>query len=242
MIKAVIFDMDGVIVDSEPIMDIVLIQFFDEMNIEFDKNIVKDFRGGSSEAFWGELKRIYSLPGPVEYYVDERLKRTIEYYRKHGIKLIDNVINLIEEFKNLDLKIALATSAAHERTQVTLDLLNLEKYFDVVVTSRFIKNAKPDPEIFLYASNSLNILPDSCMVIEDSGNGIAAAKKAGMFCVGFDQYGDQDLSKADIVVQDFKENSRKNIFEFFGLNMSLLPQRGSPKESFGPSERSSDNF
>ena len=157
MIKAVIFDMDGVIVDSEPIMDIVLIQFFDEMNIEFDKNIAKNFRGGSSEAFWRELKRIYSLPGSVDYYVNERLKRTIEYYRKHGIKLIENVINLIEEFKNLDLKIALATSAAHERMQVTLDM-----------------------------------------------------------------YGDQDLSKADIVVQDFKENSRKNIFEFFGLNMSLL--------------------
>ncbi len=229
MIKAVIFDMDGVIVDSEPIMDIVLIQFFDEMNTEFDKNIAKDFRGGSSEAFWGELKRIYSLPESVNYYVNERLKRTIEYYKNNGVKLIDNVIDLIEEFKSINLKIALATSAAHERMQVTLDILNLEKYFDILVSSRFIKNAKPDPEIFLYACNSLNILPDSCVVIEDSGNGIAAAKKAGMFCVGFDMYGDQDLSGADIVVQDFKENSRKNIFEFFGLDISLLPQGGSFK-------------
>lgn len=227
MIKAVIFDMDGVIVDSEPIMDIVLIQFFDEMNIEFDKNIAKDFRGSSSEAFWGELKRIYSLPEPVDYYVNERLKRTIEYYKNNGIKLIDNVSDLIEEFKTLNLKIALATSAAHERMQVTPDILNLEKYFDVLVSSRFIKNAKPDPEIFLYASNSLNVLPDSCMVIEDSENGIAAAKKAGMFCVGFDQYGDQILSKADLVVKDFKEISRDNIFEFFGLNISLLPRGGS---------------
>ncbi len=222
MIKAVIFDMDGVIVDSEPIMDIVLIQFFNEMNIEFDKNIAKDFRGGSSEAFWAELKNIYSLSDSVDYYVTERLKRTIEYYRKHGIKLIENVINLIEEFTNQNLKIAIATSAAHERMQVTVDLLNLENYFDVIITSKFINNAKPDPEIFLYACNSLKLSPENCVVIEDSKNGIIAAKKAGMFCVGFDQYGDQDLSKADIVVRDFKENSRKNIFEFFKLNMSLL--------------------
>lgn len=222
MIKAVIFDMDGVIVDSEPIMDTVLIQFFDEMNIKFDKGIAKDFRGGSSEAFWGELKKIYSLPASVDYYVKERLKRTIQYYKQNGIKLIDNVIHLIEEFKALNLKIALATSAAHERTQVTLDLLNLEKYFEVIVTSKFIKNAKPDPEIFLYASKSLNVTPESCLVIEDSGNGIIAAIKAGMFCVGFDQHGDQDLSKADLVVKDFNEISRDKIFEFIGLDISLL--------------------
>jgi len=227
MIKAVIFDMDGVIVDSEPIMDIVLIQFFDEMNIEFDKNIAKDFRGGSSKAFWGELKRIYSLPESVDYYVNERLKRTIEYYKANGLKLIDNVINLIEEFKSINLKIALATSAAHERMQVTFELLNLEKYFDEIVTSRFIKNAKPDPEIFLYASKSLNVTPESCLVIEDSRNGIFAAQKAGMFSVGFDKAGEQDLSNADIIVNDFKENSRNKIFDFVGINISLLPQRGS---------------
>lgn len=217
MIKAVIFDMDGVIVDSEPIMDIVLIQFFDEMNIEFDKYIAKDFRGGSSEAFWRELKRIYSLPEPVDYYVNERLKRTIEYYKNNGVKLIDNVIDLIEEFKTLNLKIALATSAAHERMQVTLDILNLEKYFDVLVSSRFIKNAKPDPEIFLYASNSLKLDPDNCIVIEDSSNGIIAAKEAGMYAVGFDKAGEQDLSNADLIVNDFKENSRKNIIEFYKI-------------------------
>jgi HAD superfamily hydrolase (TIGR01509 family) len=209
--------MDGVIVDSEPIMDIVLIQFFKEMNIKFDKDIAKDFRGGSSEAFWGELKRIYSLPESVGHYVNERLKRTIEYYKKNGVRLIDNVINLIEEFRSLNIKIALATSAAHERMQVTLDLLNLEKYFDVIVTSKFINNAKPDPEIFLYACNLLNIEPKNCLVIEDSRNGIIAAKKAGMFSVGFDRAGEQDLSYADMVVNDFKENSRKNIFEFFGI-------------------------
>lgn len=217
MIKAVIFDMDGVIVDSEPIMDIVLIQFFEDMNINFDKNIAKDFRGGSSEAFWAELKRTYSLPHPVDYYVNERLKRTIEYYRKNGIRLIENVINLIEEFGNLNLKIALATSAAHERMQVTLELLSLEKYFDVIVTSKFIKNAKPDPEIFLYACRSLNLKPDNCIVIEDSSNGIIAAKKAGMYTVGFDQHGEQDFSNADMIVNDFNENSRKNIFEFFEI-------------------------
>ncbi len=227
MIKAVIFDMDGVIVDSEPIMDIILIQFFEEMKIKFDKGIAKDFRGGSSEAFWGELKRIYSLPDSVDYYVNERLKRTIEYYKNNGIKLIDNVTNLIEEFRSQNLKIALATSAAHERMQVTVDLLNLEKYFEVIVTSKFIKNAKPDPEIFLYACNSLNAEPDNCLVIEDSRNGIIAAKKAGMFCVGFDQRGDQNLSNADIVVSDFKENSRNKIFEFFKLEMALLPLKGS---------------
>lgn len=218
MIKAVIFDMDGVIVDSEPIMDIVLIQFFEEMNIKFDKDIAKDFRGGSSEAFWGELKRIYSLPESVDHYVNERLKRTIEYYKKNGVKLIDNVIILIEVFRSLNIKIALATSAAHERMQVTLDLLNLEKYFDVIVTSKFINNAKPDPEIFLYACNLLNTEPDNCLVIEDSRNGIIAAKKAGMFSVGFDRAGEQDLSYADIVVNDFKENSRNKLFEFFRIN------------------------
>ncbi len=221
MIKAVIFDMDGVIVDSEPIMDIVLTLFFKDMNIEFDIDIAKEYRGGSSEAFWGELKRVYSLPRSVDYYVEERLKRTIDYYRQNGVKLIENVIDLIEELRTLNLKIALATSAAHERMKVTMELLNLEKYFDVVVTSRFIKKAKPDPEIFLYACDSLNTEPQNCLVIEDSRNGITAAKKAGMNCIGFDKTGEQDLTIADLVIHDFSEKSRKYIYDHYKLNMQL---------------------
>lgn len=219
MIKAVIFDLDGVILDSEPIMDLILIQFFDEMKIKFNADIIKNFRGGSSEAFWKELKKIYSLPNTVGYYVEERLDRTIKYYKQNGIKPIEGVTLLIEAFKKNKLRIALATSAAHERMQVSLNLLDLERHFEVIVSSKFVMNTKPDPEIYIYTCKSLKLNPENCLVIEDSKNGVTAAKKAGMLCVGFDQKGDQDLSKADIIVHDFKENSRNIIFEFFKLDI-----------------------
>ena len=120
------------------------------------------------------------------------------------------------------MKTALATSAAEERMKIILQMTGLEYQFDTVISAASIKNSKPDPEIFLTAAKKMSIKPEDCLVIEDSINGVKAAKNAGMKCIGFDRNGEQDLSDADILINSFYENNIVHVINYFGLNKNLL--------------------
>ena len=145
MIKAVIFDMDGVLVDTEPIMEKIMLQIFDELNIKISSETIRSYRGVSSEKCWNDLKKIYSPPQTADYYIKDRLQRGVYHIKTHGVKLVDNVLNLIKVFNELKLKTALATSAAEERMKIILQMTGLEYQFDTVISASSIKNSKPDP-------------------------------------------------------------------------------------------------
>lgn len=222
MIKAVIFDMDGVLVDTEPIMEKMMLQIFDELNIGISNETIRSYRGVSSQKCWSELKQKYFLPETVDYYVKERLNRGIEHFKIHGVRLVDNVLNMLKVFKELSLKSALATSAAEERMKIILELTGIQDQFDTIISASSVINSKPDPEIFLTASKQMSIKPEDCLVIEDSTNGVKAAKNGGMKCIGFDQYGEQDLTEADIIINSFCDENIDHIINYFGLNNNLL--------------------
>jgi HAD superfamily hydrolase (TIGR01509 family) len=123
------------------------------------------------------------------------------------LRPIDNALELIGFLKKAGFRLALATSSYTEYAQLVLEKLGIDSVFDKMVTGNDVSKGKPDPEIFLKAAEQLGVLPEECMVIEDSGFGVQAAKKAGMFCFGFRSPNsmNQDLSMADRIVDDIGE-------------------------------------
>lgn len=117
------------------------------------------------------------------------------------------VEHLIKQLKKNEFPLALASSSYPEVIEIILQKTGLKHYFDVVVDSQMAGASKPEPDIFLLAAQKLGIQPERCVVIEDSTNGIEAAKSAGMYCVAYAGPGSelQDQSRADIIISDFGE-------------------------------------
>lgn len=178
MVKACIFDHDGVIVDSEPfhraawhkaITEFGIKPSDEEMNHikgKTRKLIIKDFFGDIDEV---KAKEIGARKDEIFYGLLE-----------NKLKLIDGFAQALEHFKKKGIKLAVATSALRHRLNFTFSLFDIEKYFDVVMTAESVINGKPDPEIYLSTAKELLVDPKECIVFEDSFAGVEAARAAGM--------------------------------------------------------------
>lgn len=217
MIKTVIFDMDGVIVDTEPVHHFAYHAHFKDLNIEVSPEMYHSFTGNSTRNIYQRLKQEFALEEEVEKLVD--IKRALfndAFDNKEDLFLLDGVEDLIRDLHQNGVQLILASSSA----KVTIDRIfkrfGLYPYFTHIVSGEDFPNSKPHPAIFLHAA-SLSVAPKSeCIVIEDSTNGIKAAKAAGIFCVGYDSFHSkmQDYSEADLVIRHFEEldyNRIKNL-------------------------------
>ena len=208
MIQTVIFDMDGVIVDTEPVHSYAYFQHFDELNIAVSKDMFTSFMGNSTRNTFQKLKEIFPIDAEVEDLIQR--KRTLfndAFDNKKDLYLIEGVEELIQDLHANGIQLILASSAAKVTIDRVFKRFNLYQYFSHIVSGEDFPNSKPDPAIFEYAA-SLSIAPkENCIIIEDSTNGIRAAKAANIFCVGYNSENSklQDLSLADIVVNDLKE-------------------------------------
>jgi HAD superfamily hydrolase (TIGR01509 family) len=117
------------------------------------------------------------------------------------------IVELLEYLNKSDIKTALASSSSIEVINIFISKVGLGHYFQQTISGDSVKRGKPDPDIFIHAAKELQEEPEDCIVIEDSANGVKAAKLAGMKCVGFRNAnsGDQDLTLADMVIDDFRE-------------------------------------
>jgi HAD superfamily hydrolase (TIGR01509 family) len=205
--------MDGVIIDSEPLLTAHLIKYFNKMNLAINMNSIKHLIGVSSKVFWTKLKELYSLPNSIEFYVQDAQSSYLEYLKSiNDLKPINGVIECIDKMNQNGLLTALATSGSKMRMNTVLDLLKMQNCFEVKVSAQDVLNAKPDPELFYLSAKLMFVEPDECIVIEDSKNGVTAAKRAGMKCIGFKQNeNNQDLSNADFIVSVFDESLLKKI-------------------------------
>ena len=217
MTKTVIFDMDGVIVDTEPIHSYAYFQHFEELNIAVSKAMFTSFMGNSTRNTFQKLKEIFPIDGEVEDLIQR--KRTIfndAFDNKEDLYLIEGVEKLIQDLHKNGMQLILASSAAKVTIDRVFRRFNLHQYFTHIVSGEDFPNSKPHPAIFEFAA-SLSVAPkENCIVIEDSTNGIRAAKAAGIFCIGYNSENSklQDLSLADIVVNDFDELSYALISEY----------------------------
>ncbi len=182
MIKAVIFDLDGVIVSTDDCHYRAWKKMADEEGIYFDREINNRLRGvsrmASLEIVLEKANREYS-----EKEKQEMAERKNNYYKDLICELTPNdiltgVTEKLDELKENGIKIAIGSSS--KNTPIILKQIGLERYFDAVSDGNNITHSKPDPEVFLKAAEMLGIAPEDCMIVEDADAGIEAGKRAGM--------------------------------------------------------------
>jgi HAD superfamily hydrolase (TIGR01509 family) len=204
MIRAVIFDMDGVIVDSEPAHIEAEKQIMMQHGVEVTAEDLRPYTGTTAEFEFTDLISKHHLRTTPGQLINEKDVILFELLEKET-QPTKGVIALIKDLKQHGLKLGIASSGRAKLVFYFLRKLKIEHLFDAVVCAEDITHSKPHPEIFLKAAERLREEPEKCLVIEDSKLGVEAAKSAGMRCIGFrnPNSGNQDLSKADVIVDDF---------------------------------------
>ncbi len=201
--QAVIFDMDGVIIDSEPVHQRLEIEMLEELGGSISTEEYLKFVGTTDDYMWSHFKEMYDLEPSVEDLIATKKQRFMEEIQQ--VPLVDHFLDVLKAFDEAGYRLALASSNNRKTVDHIVDQFSLGDYFDVTMSGEDITHGKPHPEIFLHTAEVMGIEPTECLVFEDAANGVAAAKEAGMQCVALDNpnSGVQDLSQADVVLDDF---------------------------------------
>jgi HAD superfamily hydrolase (TIGR01509 family) len=208
MIQTVIFDMDGVIVDTEPVHRYAYYKQFEELDIEVTETMYTSFTGFSTRNTFQTLKEQFQLEHEVEDLIQR--KRSIfndAFDTKEDLELLEGVRDLIEDLYQNGIQLIVASSASKVTIDRVFTRFGLHDFFTHIVSGEDFPKSKPHPAIFEHAA-SLSVAPkENCIVIEDSTNGVKAAKAAGIFCVGYnsEHSKDQNLAEADVVINHFNE-------------------------------------
>ncbi len=208
MIQTVIFDMDGVIVDTEPVHHYAYVQHFRQLNIEVSPEMYASFTGNSTKNIYERLKETYNLAQDVQTLVETKRNLFNDAFdSKEDLYLLDGVEDLIKDLHSNGMQLVLASSSANVTIERIFDRFNLHHYFTHKVSGEDFPKSKPHPAIFLKAAELAQTPVENCIVIEDSTNGIQAAKSANIYCIGYDSFHSklQDYSKADRVITHFNE-------------------------------------
>lgn len=214
MVKTVIFDMDGVIVDTEPVHHFAYHQHFKHLNIDVPDEMYASFTGNSTKNVYQRIKETFQLLDEVDGLVD--YKRELfnnAFDQKEDLYLLPGVKNLIEDLYNNGIQLVLASSSAKVTIARIFKRFELYPYFSHIVSGEDFPKSKPHPAIFEKAAELSGTPKEECIIIEDSTNGVKAANAAGIYCIGYDseQSKLQDLSTADKVIRHFNELNAQTI-------------------------------
>ena len=209
MTLTIIFDMNGVIVDDEPIQQRAWLEYGKRHNISITEQELRARMGRTAKENFRSLYNREISDSEYEKFSNERLDIAIELFKKNP-KLVNGVKNLLDDLLSNDIPMAVATSARKRYLDFILDDFELRKYFTTVITGEDVTKGKPNPEVFLKAAKGLNAESRSCIVVEDTPNGIKAGKAANMKVVAITTtFAPKELSGvgADLVIKDFNELS-----------------------------------
>lgn len=212
MIKVIIFDMDGVVVNNR-IQDFkAWKRIFLEYGFNLNYKKYLSFLGmKGEEIIWKNINE--NIPEKEVLKIVNRKERYfVEEIEKRKLKPPKGLKKLLKGFQRANYKIGLATSAPSYKTNIILERLKIKNFFDVVVTAEEVSKGKPNPEIYLKVAEKLGVEPEKCIVIEDAPNGIEAAKNAGMKCIAITTtHKMSELKNADKIINSFKELTIKVI-------------------------------
>ncbi|MFO7636403.1 MAG: HAD family phosphatase, partial [Clostridia bacterium] len=206
MKQATIFDMDGVLVDSESIHNRCDASLLEQYGIQASPGDMAVYAGVPDRAMWETLKEKHHIPDTVEAIMEKQMGIKKMAFNTYPFQSIPGVERLIRTLKSRGMRLGLASSSPRALIEVVLHKTGLTPFFDVVVSGEDVTNGKPAPDIFLKAALELGVTPGDAMVFEDSSHGVRAAKSAGMECIGYKNpdSGEQDLSMADRVITSFE--------------------------------------
>lgn len=199
-IKAVIFDMDGVLTDSEPLINMAAIKMFEELGVNVKPEDFHPFIGTGEERYIGGVAEKYGLSLNLQ----AAKKRTYEIYLQlvpNHLNAFPGAVELVKDCRRCGLKTALASSADIIKIKANMDKIGLPlEEWDCVVSAEDVTRRKPAPDIFLKAAEKMKLTPAECLVIEDAVNGIQAAKAAGMPCIAVAHtFPKEKLKEADVI-------------------------------------------
>jgi HAD superfamily hydrolase (TIGR01509 family) len=181
--KAIVFDMDGVLLDSEPLHFEALSSVLLAEGVEFSQEENEAFIGTTVEYTFGALIARHHLRRALSEYIelyDTAVLRILEVPRPPA----DGVLGVLSAAEDLGMRVALASSSRRGWIEATLRSIGLSDAFEVLVSGDDVRHGKPDPEIYLLAAARLDLSPADCLVIEDAPNGVLSAHRAGMTVIG----------------------------------------------------------
>jgi HAD superfamily hydrolase (TIGR01509 family) len=205
-IDAVIFDMDGVLLDSEPLHFLAVNSILADEGASIDYEFYCRYIGTTLEHTWSDLSRHCSLKRPYEHYVRRYDEEIVEVYRTQSVAS-PGARELLDTLQAAGVRLALASSSNRLWVDTCLDCLGFSAYFEAAVAGDEVSRGKPDPEIYLATAARLAVEPSACLVVEDAPLGVVAAKAAGMLAVAVDTEYTRDLPipEADLRVRNLQD-------------------------------------
>ena len=205
--------MDGVIVDSEELKAASWKHMFEKYNIPKKGDLwYLERKGISNKELWKDVVEIFHIKKNSEELWEEQMSHSLILEKK--AEPIKTTLKFINSIKGI-YRLAVASTNHKKIVEYNLSKMGIHDYFEFI-TSGFdeCKNQKPAPDIYLLTAQKLNLKPSECLIIEDSSSGVESAKRAGIKCVGFTngKINIQDLSKADLIIEDFDNLNIKNLF------------------------------
>lgn len=217
--KAIIFDMDGTIIDTEKIWKeatrSVITSKGVEISPELEAQLAHELRGVALHKSCAVIKEMFSLAHEVEDLVKEKRDKADALYAIH-VKFIDGFIDFHKRVQATGLVYGIATNADDNNIETTINKLKLRDYFGehIYGISKVNYKGKPAPDIYLHVAKQLGIDPSLCVAIEDTSHGIESAQKAGMFCIGINSAGNRKaLEKADFIIDHYSEIDLKRLLK-----------------------------
>lgn len=206
MIKAVIFDLDGVMIDSEPLWEKTERILLSRRGIDYSPDY-RDMILGLNQNDSGRLLiDTFDLTDSVDDIISERVEILTSLYEQE-LQLMPGLLPLLDEIRDKRYQLAVASSSPMRVIKFVLDVFSLNEYFPVVVSGECTDEGKPHPAIYLRAAELLGVSPAECVAIEDSINGVSSAKAAGMACIAVPdkRLSPEAFGKADITLDNISQ-------------------------------------
>jgi beta-phosphoglucomutase-like phosphatase (HAD superfamily) len=211
MIDAVIFDMDGVLIDSEPLHYRTDLTLLGKLGIQIERDYLDRFVGMNNPEMWKTIISEQGITRDVDEILSEQLELKLQLLDDGDWTALSGAVELVEGLVVKEIPVAVASSSSLPFIEGVLRKTGLDRFIHRYVSAESVARGKPAPDVFLEAARMLAVSPVQCLVVEDSRNGVLAAKAAGMRVIGYrnPSSGDQDLSRADAVVTDHRDTMRE---------------------------------